>query len=306
MEKDRAGRRASAPASRPSSTASATRPARRGRRRAGSRCWRRWSRSPAVVEEPRRRSRFPAGRGPGAAAGHARPGARPATAGQPVLDRLDLRLDPDDRIALLGANGNGKSTFAKLLAGRLAAAGRRRSRARAACGSAIFAQHQIEELEPEQSALAARAGRGCRRRPRQQIRARLGPLRPRRRAARRRGPGTSRAARRRGCASPDAPGRAAVPDPGRADQPPRRRLPRGADRGAQRVPGRRPADQPRPPPDRARRRPALARGWRAGPALRGRPRRLPPPPARDRRAPPPPRRPRSRGRTASPPPRAAR
>ena len=35
--------------------------------------------------------------------------------GKPVLSRLDLRLDPDDRIALLGANGNGKSTFARLL-----------------------------------------------------------------------------------------------------------------------------------------------------------------------------------------------
>jgi ATP-binding cassette subfamily F protein 3 len=31
----------------------------------------------------------------------------------------DLRIDADDRIALLGANGNGKSTFAKLIAGRL-------------------------------------------------------------------------------------------------------------------------------------------------------------------------------------------
>ena len=37
--------------------------------------------------------------------------------GKPVLSRLNLRLDPDDRIALLGANGNGKSTLAKLLAG---------------------------------------------------------------------------------------------------------------------------------------------------------------------------------------------
>lgn len=39
--------------------------------------------------------------------------------GKPVLSNLSLRLDMDDRIALLGANGNGKSTFAKLLAGRL-------------------------------------------------------------------------------------------------------------------------------------------------------------------------------------------
>src|SRR6185437_15099719 len=39
--------------------------------------------------------------------------------GKPVLQRLSLRFDPDDRIALLGKNGNGKSTFAKLLAGKL-------------------------------------------------------------------------------------------------------------------------------------------------------------------------------------------
>jgi ATP-binding cassette subfamily F protein 3 len=48
--------------------------------------------------------------------------------GEPVLSRLDLRLDPDDRIALLGANGNGKTTFARLLAGRLAPLSGRMSR----------------------------------------------------------------------------------------------------------------------------------------------------------------------------------
>lgn len=41
--------------------------------------------------------------------------------GKPVLRRLNLRLDMDDRVALLGPNGNGKSTFVKLLAGRLTA-----------------------------------------------------------------------------------------------------------------------------------------------------------------------------------------
>ena len=40
---------------------------------------------------------------------------------RPVLKGIDLRIDPDDRIALLGQNGNGKSTFAKLLCGRLPA-----------------------------------------------------------------------------------------------------------------------------------------------------------------------------------------
>ena len=45
--------------------------------------------------------------------------------GTPVLRNVSLSIDMDDRIALLGANGNGKSTLAKLLADRLAAAGRR-------------------------------------------------------------------------------------------------------------------------------------------------------------------------------------
>ena len=38
----------------------------------------------------------------------------------PVLERLNLRIDPDDRIALLGRNGNGKTTLARLLAAQLA------------------------------------------------------------------------------------------------------------------------------------------------------------------------------------------
>jgi ATP-binding cassette subfamily F protein 3 len=69
-----------------------------------------------------------------------------------VLDRLDLRIDPDDRIALLGANGNGKSTFAKLLAGSMAPmAGELVSAPKLRVG--YFAQHQIEELVPEDSAV---------------------------------------------------------------------------------------------------------------------------------------------------------
>jgi len=68
--------------------------------------------------------------------------------GKPVLRGLDLRLDPDDRIALLGANGNGKTTFARLLAGRLQPfAGEIRRAPRLRAG--YFAQHQIDELEPE-------------------------------------------------------------------------------------------------------------------------------------------------------------
>ncbi|WP_164045494.1 ATP-binding cassette domain-containing protein, partial [Serratia marcescens] len=39
--------------------------------------------------------------------------------GKPILARVGLRLDPDDRIALLGRNGNGKTTLARLMAGEL-------------------------------------------------------------------------------------------------------------------------------------------------------------------------------------------
>ncbi len=72
-------------------------------------------------------------------------------AGRPVLSRLDLRLDPDDRIALLGANGNGKTTFARLLAGRLAPLSGRMIRS-PKLTAGFFAQHQIEEMQPEASA----------------------------------------------------------------------------------------------------------------------------------------------------------
>ncbi|WP_119459571.1 ABC-F family ATP-binding cassette domain-containing protein [Rhodospirillaceae bacterium SYSU D60014] len=65
---------------------------------------------------------------------------------RPVLRKLDLRLDMDDRIALLGANGNGKSTLVKLLAGRLKPLdGELRKSAKLRIG--YFAQHQAEELD---------------------------------------------------------------------------------------------------------------------------------------------------------------
>jgi ATP-binding cassette subfamily F protein 3 len=73
------------------------------------------------------------------------------TPGKAVLSRLDLRLDPEDRIALLGPNGNGKTTLARLLAGRLAPmAGQVTRSPKLACG--LFAQHQIEEMRPDASA----------------------------------------------------------------------------------------------------------------------------------------------------------
>lgn len=72
--------------------------------------------------------------------------------GKPILTGLDLRIDHDDRIALLGANGNGKSTFAKLISNRLAHDEGEITRANK-LGIAYFAQHQLEELQPEESAV---------------------------------------------------------------------------------------------------------------------------------------------------------
>ena len=70
--------------------------------------------------------------------------------GRPVLSGLSLRIDNDDRIALLGANGNGKSTLVKLLAGRLPPEHGTVTRA-SGLKVAYFAQHQLDELEPDAS-----------------------------------------------------------------------------------------------------------------------------------------------------------
>jgi ATP-binding cassette subfamily F protein 3 len=70
---------------------------------------------------------------------------------QPVLNRVSLRIDNDDRIALLGANGNGKSTLVKLLANRLAPFSGTVTRADK-LSIAYFAQHQLDELNEDGSA----------------------------------------------------------------------------------------------------------------------------------------------------------
>ncbi len=72
--------------------------------------------------------------------------------GKPVLSELDFTIDADDRIALLGANGNGKSTLAKLIAGQLSAETGTLTRARN-LSTAMFAQHQIEALDGKRTAL---------------------------------------------------------------------------------------------------------------------------------------------------------
>ena len=72
--------------------------------------------------------------------------------GHAVLKRLSLRIDQDDRIALLGRNGEGKSTLSKLLANRLPAMeGQLRRSGKLRIG--YFAQHQLDELEPDETPL---------------------------------------------------------------------------------------------------------------------------------------------------------
>ena len=67
-----------------------------------------------------------------------------------VLKRLSLRIDQDDRIALLGRNGEGKSTLSKLLAGKLQAmAGRMVRSSKLRIG--YFAQHQVDELHLDET-----------------------------------------------------------------------------------------------------------------------------------------------------------
>lgn len=79
-------------------------------------------------------------------------GAAVGYGGPPVLRKLSLRIDQDDRIALLGRNGEGKSTLSKLLAGKLQAAeGRVHRSGKLRIG--YFAQHQVDELHVDETPL---------------------------------------------------------------------------------------------------------------------------------------------------------
>jgi len=70
----------------------------------------------------------------------------------PVLEHIDLRLDPDDRLALLGRNGNGKTTLARLLSGQLKAmAGQVAAPGKLRVG--YFTQYQVEELDSDDTPL---------------------------------------------------------------------------------------------------------------------------------------------------------
>ena len=73
-------------------------------------------------------------------------------ANKPILRKLNLRIDPDERIALLGRNGNGKTTLARLLSaqlpameGGISASGKMRV--------GYFTQYQVEELDTDDTPL---------------------------------------------------------------------------------------------------------------------------------------------------------
>ncbi|HEX8301372.1 ABC-F family ATP-binding cassette domain-containing protein [Sphingomonas sp.] len=71
---------------------------------------------------------------------------------KPILKKLNLRLDPDDRIALLGRNGNGKTTLARLLAAQLAPMeGAMNASGKMRVG--YFTQYQVEELTRDETPL---------------------------------------------------------------------------------------------------------------------------------------------------------
>jgi ATP-binding cassette, subfamily F, member 3 len=93
-----------------------------------------------------------------------------------ILSDIDLTIQPGARIALLGRNGAGKSTFMKLLAGELAALGGERTEARD-LRIGYFAQHQLEQLSLEESPLAQlrrRGGEAAARATEQELRTFLG------------------------------------------------------------------------------------------------------------------------------------
>ena len=180
--------------------------------------------------------------------------------GRPILRKLSLRIDDDDRIALLGSNGNGKSTLVKLIAARLAAQEGTVTRA-PKLKIAYFAQHQLDELNPDESVyqhlrdLMPDASET-------KVRAVAGSIGFSGQAADtavERLSGGEKARLMLGLATFAGP---APPHPRRAHQPSRHRQPRRADRGDQRLSRRHHTGLARPPPARRLRRPLVAgRQW---------------------------------------------
>ena len=94
--------------------------------------------------------------------------------GKPVLSNVSLRIDPDDRIALLGANGQGKSTLAKLISERLKPLHGTETRA-SKLRIGYFAQHQTDELIVEETPIQ-HLRRLIPDQPESKVRARLGAV----------------------------------------------------------------------------------------------------------------------------------
>lgn len=68
----------------------------------------------------------------------------------PVLKNINLQINPDDRIGLLGVNGEGKSTFSKLIAKKISTMeGVFNIPKKLKIG--YFAQHQLDELRPDET-----------------------------------------------------------------------------------------------------------------------------------------------------------
>ena len=192
--------------------------------------------------------------------------------GDPVLRDMNLRLDVDDRIGLLGVNGAGKSTFAKLAAGALTLSSGHMQRERR-IGVGWFHQHQIEALDPADTPLDILR----RARPEdseQSYRSRLALVGDRlRQAVDDRGQSFRRRASAP-AAEPGRHGRAASADPRRAHQPSRHRQPPGPAGRAQRLWRRRHPDHPRSVADGTGGGPVMAGGGQYGGAVRGRHGRL--------------------------------
>ena len=153
--------------------------------------------------------------------------------GHPVLSDLSLRIDNDDRIALLGSNGNGKSTLVKLLAGRLKPEHGTVTRA-ATLRVGYFAQHQLDELDEERSPYD-HVRDLMPDQPEAKVRGRAGAIGFSGLAANNAVKTLSGGEKSRLLLGLGDLRRAASHHPRRADQPSRHRQPRRADRGDQRL-----------------------------------------------------------------------
>ena len=196
---------------------------------------------------------------------HATAATSAISRGKPILKKMTLRIDADDRIALLGANGNGKSTFAKLLAGRLKLETGTMTVA-PGLKVAIFAQHQLDDLRPDENAYE-HVRRLMPEAPEAKVRARVaqfGLATEKMNTAAKDLSGGEKARLLMGLSAFEGPNLFILDEPTNhldIDSP------RSADPCAQRISRRGDPDLARPPSDRSDRRPAVAGQGRRGQTL---------------------------------------